>query len=250
MINARHFLLMLLMFPLFLSAQEIRLAEKLTMQTPEGITPIENSYQFSKSRGYCDNYIYTVYIIPLETEMPDGNKGAIADRYKNLKTMDTIFVNKKTTQLLETQTEKFYQWTKDYVKKKYETTDSSKWKYVYTFASHTNTEIVLVVVETTHDDNYATIDSILSTFEYKPGFWGKFGHGWQCAELWWFLLIIILIFSGFIVFVDHNGTIWPFIYIICSAGILLFVTEGDFVMILSFLVIAGGGLLLGWLEDR
>lgn len=248
--NARKFLLTLLLLPLCLSAQEIRLAEKLTMQMPSGITALENSYQFCKSRGYCDDYVYTVYIIPLETEMADGNKGVIADRYKNKKTMDTIFVNKQTTRLLETKTEKFYQWTKDYVKKKFVTTDSSKWKYVYTFASHTNTEMVFVIVETTQDDNYTTIDSILSTFEYKLGFWGKFGHGWACAGLWWFLLIIILIGAGFIVFIDHSGTIWPYIYIICSSGILLLVTEGDIVMILSFLVIAGGGFLLGWLEDH
>lgn len=248
--NVKCAVLILLMLPLFASAQEIRLAEKLSMQTPEGITILEDAYRWSKSRGYCDSYVYTVYIIPLETEMPDGNIGVISERYKDIKTMDTLFVSKQITRLIESKTEKFYQWTKDYVKKKFVSTDSSKWKYVYTFASHTNTEMVFVIVETTNDDNYATIDSILSSFEYNPGFLGKTGHAWSCAGFWWFLLFFVLVIFGLFVFLDRKGLIWPLIFFATTICILLIVTEGDIIMIFSILTVFTIGWLLAWLQER
>lgn len=228
--------------------QKVYLTEDITVTIPSKFTAIEtdkSEHPWVEYYGVADSSRLIIWVIPQEIEMADGRVGVIADRYKDIKNIDTLFFPKPRYQCIDTVREKFYQWTYRYVKKTYR---DSTGKYLYTFASKTDDHIVFVDFECMNDDNYAGLDTVLSTMKYKTSISMMVEHIFVTAD--WRLSIMFLLFvAAFIFIVASEVSIWWKIAVSVLTALLFVATAGiHFVYALIVVLILVAATVYGFYE--
>lgn len=213
-------------------SKNISLSHDLTLSIPESLR------QDSTSRYAFFAFDSTMYVIVASIETSDFQSGEV------LRTLEDYSYNLKNTNLqcYKVEKEKFYEWSKDYVKRYYRGKDEM---IIMTYTFYTTDRPYSILIGYKGEKEKEKAESIIKSIKYKGNLWKQVKLTYKRSTIaWWLFYILIypLICLSFVMLFNRNRKDLivkkPYIWsVICSTLILLLTLKGAWLEFVCFGVI-------------
>ena len=212
----------------------LSLTDKITMEIPGdmvALVPKANNCVYVGQNA--DSWV-SVYVIPRKF-VENGQKMKLTSYYDDLENQDSLHFNLSDLELLSTETDKWYHWRNDYVKRKYVYSDEKIQRAFCTFSSHTYKHIILVAIDAPDSVASQHLEEMLKTMDYKQGFFRRMfrpaDETWPYTVFRYGSVVLLLILLKFC----REKIGWIVAYVLLCCGWMFFAMEGDWIGVLVYL---------------